>query len=135
MASAQCTCVWYGVVMDEKHDIFLLGRTRQRRAFRILSVPVLLLYDEVYNNNTFFIPNGCRYWSTFEFLLPSACRVAPHFIDCCLYSGSKWWTEAYSPVTICDKKLSPRAAHIRSDCFTCFFACISEFVATNEKRP
>lgn len=114
LASVLRTRVWYGVAIDEKHLNILEGwgcRTRQRRAFRILSVPVLLLYARSSHNRTSLIPKGCRHWCTIEFLLPWSCRVAP-------ISSTATWIRVQNggprlnPDSICDKRLSPRAAHI-----------------------
>lgn len=106
--SSAHTCV----VIDEKHlNIWGGGATRQRRAFSILSVPVLLLYARSSHNNTSLIPKRSRPWRTIEFLLPWSCRVAPS-------SSAAAWIRVQNggprlnPDTICDKRLSPRAAHI-----------------------
>lgn len=107
------TCVWYGVVIDEKHlQTFFWGwgRTRQRRAFRILSVPVLLLYARSSHSNTSLIPKRCRHWRTTEILLPWSC-VAPISSTAALIRVQNDGPRL-KPDTICDKRLSPRATHI-----------------------
>jgi hypothetical protein len=58
-----------------------------------------------------------------------------HSIDCCLDSGSKWWTLVSSHMTVCDRKPSPPASYwckkkvavafIVCNCLVSFYAHVS----------
>jgi hypothetical protein len=112
-------CMRLSFVVEEQYfRLCVVGGTRQRRGFRILSVSIwwsdftVVSLDKKITRITpslsqktltnFFPADS----ALLDFLFPGDIALL-YFIDWSLDSCSKWWTKLPSPVSICDKKPSP----------------------------
>ena len=75
-------------------------------------------FQEFGQNQPLCVPEDCAYhlrswWPCFAFFFDGEC-IWRHSILCHFVSGSKWWNQLSSPVTIRSKKLSPSCRYLCS---------------------